>query len=183
MNITLRPARPADAEEMTRWFADLAHLAEWGGPEVRFPLTQDQLAAWIAESSNPQPRLCFTEVDEADRPIGHVQFLREPARQWARLGRFGIAPERRGKGFGRALFYHAVRFAFTELDVEHLALAVVATNEPAIRLYVSSGFRDEETSSDSRMVGGRPYAVNLMGLVRSDWLRLAGARGGATKVA
>ena len=183
MTITLRPARPADAEEMTRWFADPASLAEWGGPEARFPLTPDQLAAWIAEGGNPQPRICFTEVDVHDRPIGHVEFLRDPPRMWARLGRFAVAPERRGKGLGRALFDHAVRFAFTELDVEHLALAVVDTNERAIRLYVSSGFRDEDVAPDSRIASGRPYPVNVMGLMRSDWLRLTGAPSGATRVA
>jgi RimJ/RimL family protein N-acetyltransferase len=168
---------------MVRWFADLANLAEWGGPDVRFPLTADQLAAWIAEGANPQPRICFTAVDDDDRPIGHVQFLRDPPKKWARLGRFGIAPALRGQGFGRALFDHAVRLAFTDLGVEHLALAVITTNERAIRLYLSSGFRDEETVSDSRVVAGRAYTVNVMSLTRSDWLQMTGAHTSAIRVA
>ena len=174
MEITLRPARPADADEMARWFVDLTDLATWGGPEVRFPLTAAQMAAWIAEGANPAPRLCFTAIDAAGRPIGHVEFLHDPAKQWARLGRFAVAPGLRGQGFGRALLEHAIAYAFTELAVEHLALAVVPENERARRLYLSCGFHDEGPSPRRWTVAGKPYVMNLMGLIRSDWLRRTG---------
>jgi RimJ/RimL family protein N-acetyltransferase len=183
MNITLRPARPADAEEMARWFTDLEDLARWGGPEVRFPLSADQVAAWIAEGGEELPRLCFTATDGDDRPIGHVEFKHDPAKKWARLGRFGIAPRLRGQGFGRALLDHAVRFAFTELDVEHLALAIVPGNEVARRLYARAGFRDEGPWRGSWTVAGKPYEMNLMGLIRSDWLRATEGPSQTTKVA
>ncbi len=183
MDITLRPARPADADEMARWFVDLTDLATWGGPEIHFPLTADQVAAWIAEGANPTPRLCFTAVDADDRPVGHVEFLHDPAKRWARLGRFAIGPALRGRGFGRALFEHAVAYAFTELDVEHLALAVVPENEPARRLYLSCGFREEGPWPGQWTVAGKPYVMNLMGLIRSDWLRRTKGPTDAMKVA
>ncbi len=173
MDITLRPARPADADEMARWFVNLTDLAAWGGPEVSFPLTTEQMAAWIAEDANPTPRLCFTAVDADDRPIGHVEFLHDPAKRWARLGRFAVAPALRGRGFGRALLDHAVAYAFDALAVEHLALAVVPENERAHRLYLSYGFRDEGQAPGRWTVAGKPYVMNLMGLIRSDWLRTA----------
>jgi RimJ/RimL family protein N-acetyltransferase len=183
MDITLRPARPADAEEMARWFVDLTDLATWGGPEVRFPLTAEQMTAWIAEGANPTPRLCFTAVDAADLPVGHVEFLHDPAKRWARLGRFAIAPALRGRGFGWALFNRAVAYAFTELDVEHLALAVVAENERARRLYVSCGFRDEGVVPGEWTVAGKPYVMNVMGLIRGDWLSRTRSPADAMKVA
>lgn len=171
MDIILRPARPADAEEMAGWFVDLTDLARCGGPEVHFPLTAEQMAAWIAEEANPTPRLCFTAVDGADQPVGHVEFLHDPRKHWARLGRFAVAPALRGQGFGRRLFDHAVAYAFQELGVEHLQLAVVPENERARRLYESSGFRDEGMMPGQWTVAGKPYVMDLMGLIRSDWLR------------
>ena len=183
MNIALRPARPADAEEMARWFADLASLTEWGGPEVRFPLTENQVAAWIAEAANERPRLCFTATGDRDQPIGHVQLLRDPPKRWARLGRFGIAPALRGKGFGRALFDHTVRFAFTDLDVEQLDLAVVPSNQLARGMYLRSGFRDTGTMPGSWKVGGVPYMMNTMSLTGVEWRQSTGALPEATKVA
>ena len=183
MDITLRPARPADADEMARWFVDLTDLATWGGPEVRFPLTAEQMAAWIAEGANPTPRLCFTAVDADDRPVGHVEFLHDPAKRWARLGRFAVAPALRGRGFGRALFDRALAYAFGDLDVEHLALAVVPENERARRLYLAAGFRDEGVMPGQWTVAGKPYVMTLMGLIRSDWLRRTKSPADAMKVA
>jgi RimJ/RimL family protein N-acetyltransferase len=182
MDITLRPARPADADEMTRWFVDLTDLARWGGPDVRFPLTREQMAAWIAEGANPTPRLCFTAVDAGDRPTGHVEFLHDPAKRWARLGRFGIAPALRGQGFGRALFDRALAYAFETLVVEHLVLAVVPDNERARRLYLAAGFREEGAAPGEWTVADKPYVMNLMGLIRSDWLR-RGSSASVTRVA
>jgi RimJ/RimL family protein N-acetyltransferase len=157
--------------EIAPWFADLAELASWGGPDVRFPLTEAQLAGWIAEGANQRPRICFTAVDGDDRRVGHVQFLRDLAQRWARLGRFAIAPRLRGKGFGKALFDHAVRLAFTELAVEHLALAVMPENERARRLYLRAGFRDEGEMRGAP-VAGKEWVATVMGLKRQDWLRL-----------
>ena len=183
MDITLRPARPADADDMAGWFADLADLARWGGPEVIFPLTREQIAAWIAEGANPTPRLCFTAIGDADRPVGHVEFLHDPTKRWARLGRFAVAPALRGQGFGRALFEHALAYAFEVLDVEQLALAVAPDNEPARRLYRSCGFRDEGLMPGQWTVAGKPYVMNRMGLIRSDWLARAPRTQDAMKVA
>ncbi len=183
MDISLRPARPADADEMATWFVNLMDLAIWGGPGVSFPLTREQLAAWIAEGANPAPRTCFTAVEADDRPWGHVQFLHDPVQRWARLGRFGIAPGRRGKGQGRALLEHAIGHAFTELAVDHLALAVVVGNERAHRLYLSAGFREEGRGPGEWTVAGKPYVMNLMGLIRGDWEKRATRPADAMKVA
>ncbi|MEX0853559.1 MAG: GNAT family protein [Bauldia sp.] len=183
MNINLRPARPADAEEMARWFVDLTELAQWGGPEVRFPLTDDQLAAWIGEGAKARPRTCFTAPDGTDKPIGHVQFLHDRARLWVRIGRFGVAPARRGAGFGAALFDEAVRIAFAEMEAETVELGVLTTNDRARRLYLRAGFRDESAAMGSWVVDGRAYAMSTMGLTRPEWLRLGRPTQGAARVA
>lgn len=181
MDIDLRPARPEDAEEMAGWFADLADLAAWGGPDVTFPLTRGQLSAWIDEGGNEQPRICFTAVDGEGVPVGHVEFLRDPPQHWARLGRFAIALRLRGQGFGRALFNRSLEIAYRDLDVEHLVLAVMPTNERARQLYLRSGFRDEGVWPGTRK-DGQPYVMTIMGLMREEWRRRS-AGSGATKVA
>ncbi|HVY19188.1 MAG TPA: GNAT family protein [Bauldia sp.] len=181
MDITLRPARPEDAEEMVRWFQDLSELAQWGGPDVRFPLSVDQMAGWIAEIAREQPRICLTAVDERDVPTAHVQYLRDIPRKWARIGRFAVARDRRGQGFGRAFFNQSVAYAFDTLGVEHLVLAVAVENSLARGMYERSGFRDEEHSTSVRS-DGVAYAVDIMGLKRADWIKRS-APTGAAKVA
>jgi RimJ/RimL family protein N-acetyltransferase len=171
MNISLRPARPADAEEMTRWFADAADLAQWAGPEIDFPLMPAHLALWNDEASAGKPRACFTAVDPADRPIGYFQLVNDVRNQTVRIARFGIAPAVRGEGFGTALFSVILARAFDELDAHRVELGVWTTNTRARRLYARAGFVHEGTARDSSLVAGRWYSTDTMSLLRPEWRR------------
>ena len=183
MNINLRPARPADAEEMARWFVNLTDLAQWGGPDVTYPLTPDQLSAWIAEGTDAKPRTCFAAVDASDTPTGHVQFLHDAAIRWVRIGRFSIAPAMRGTGFGRALFAQAVTIAFDEMAADEVELGVHTANERAWRLYLSAGFSKEGQVTGGWVVDGQPYAMHTMRLRRAEWLAQPARGAAAARVA
>lgn len=52
-----------------------------------------------------------------------------------------VRPDRRGKGFGRAIMHAALNWTF-EAGARHAAIQVVAENTPAVRLYRSLGFED-----------------------------------------
>jgi len=169
MRLTLRPARPADAEEMAPWFADAVELTRWGGPKVRFPLTADQLAGWIAEAAAPSPRTCYAAVDNTDRPIGHVQLLHEPSVGAARVGRIGVAPDQRRSGIGAALLTRATDMAFARLGVQRVYLHVLEDNEIARRLYRRAGFVVEGTARNAMVIGGRRHALLTMSVVQHDW--------------
>ena len=169
MTITLRPARPADAEEMARWFADEADLAQWAGPDIDFPLTAAHLEMWNTERSADKPRFCFTAVDGNDRPIGYFQIVNDARNQTVRIARFGVAPTERGKGFGASLFAMIVAKAFGEFGAHRVELGVWTTNMPARRLYERAGFAHEGTARDSSFVAGRRYSTATMSLLRPDW--------------
>lgn len=171
MSITLRPARPADAEEMARWFADEADLAQWAGPDIDFPLTPGHLSMWNDEASAGRPRTCFTAVDGGDRPIGYFQLVNDAKNQLVRIARFGISPAMRGKGFGKALFALIVAKAFDELHAHRVELGVWTVNTRARRLYEQAGFVHEGTARDSSFIGGRRYSTNTMSLLRPEWRR------------
>jgi RimJ/RimL family protein N-acetyltransferase len=169
MTINLRPARPADAEEMTRWFADEADLAQWAGPDIEFPLTAEHLEIWNSEPSAGKPRICLTAVDGEDKPIGYFQLVNDPRNQTVRIARFGVDPAKRGKGFGTALFAMIVAKAFGEFAAHRVELGVWTTNMRARRLYERAGFVHEGTARDSSFVAGRRYSTDTMSLLRPDW--------------
>jgi ribosomal protein S18 acetylase RimI-like enzyme len=54
-----------------------------------------------------------------------------------------IYPGWRGRGIGRALLAHGIRWACSNPRVEKIELLVRATNERAIKLYRSLGFTEE----------------------------------------
>jgi RimJ/RimL family protein N-acetyltransferase len=169
MNITLRPARPADAEEMRRWFVDEADLAQWAGPDIDFPLTAEHLAMWNAEQSAGKPRICFSAVDGDDKPVGYFQLVNDARNKAVRIARFSVAPEKRGRGFGTALFAMIVAKAFGEFAAHRVELGVWTTNMRARRLYERAGFVHEGTARDSSLVAGRWYSMDTMSLLRPDW--------------
>lgn len=82
----------------------------------------------------------------------------------ARLGRFVIHPEHRGRGFGSA----SIRLILTEADIlglHRLDLVVAMDNVPAIRAYKAGGFTLDGTMPDSRCLGGQYKSMYLMSKV------------------
>lgn len=74
----------------------------------------------------------------ADQPVAAAIVARRGVE--SRLAAMAIAPDFRGKGIGRALLAEVVRKA-RERGERRLWLEVIQSNEPAVKLYESAGFR------------------------------------------
>lgn len=75
---------------------------------------------------------------ETGEPVGYaVMWFRATG---AQLGNLAVAPERRGRGIGRRLVRRAL-VAARDSDARHLILEVRESNEAALALYRSMGFR------------------------------------------
>lgn len=82
-------------------------------------------------------------ADEDGQLVGMVAFVRAPGaknRHTADIFAMYVAPEARGKGYGRALIEALIARARALDGVEQLALAVVVTNAAARALYRALGF-------------------------------------------
>jgi ribosomal protein S18 acetylase RimI-like enzyme len=91
----------------------------------------------------------FVLIAEEDaRPVGYALVsIHEPAddthvtgERWAELQTLSIEPARRGAGLGTRMMeriYEELR----ALQIEELAIGVIATNERAMRFYERQGFR------------------------------------------
>ena len=72
-----------------------------------------------------------------------------------------VAPEARGQGLGRALMAQLIEEAQSVPGLLQLHLAVVTTNEPAVKLYRSLGFAPYGTD---------PGALNIDGQLLDEYL-------------
>jgi RimJ/RimL family protein N-acetyltransferase len=167
----LRPLKAADADVISGWFAGPVELAEWGGPEIDFPLDRSDLQTWIAERSAGRARACYAVVDAGDMPIATFQIVDDRRNRMVRIARSGIAPAERGKGLGKALLRLILEKAFVEMDAHRVELAVASENSRARRLYAQAGFVHEGTARDSSLVDGAWRSVDNMGLLRPEWRR------------
>jgi ribosomal protein S18 acetylase RimI-like enzyme len=60
--------------------------------------------------------------------------------RFAELESLAVLPEHRGRGIGTALLHRVYR-ELRSMGVEEMAIGVLATNEPALRMYEREGFR------------------------------------------
>lgn len=78
-----------------------------------------------------------------DGAVGTIQGLLDE-NGFGGIQNLGVVPEYRGHGLGRALLLKALA-GFASVGVRRAFLEVTATNEPAVRMYRSVGFRAYKT--------------------------------------
>jgi L-amino acid N-acyltransferase YncA len=136
MGLTLRDAETADADAI--WAIFQAVVA--AGDAFPFPddmSRADALAYWFAPNTH-------VRVAEADgRVVGSYSVRPNQPGRAAHLanGAYLVAPDARGLGVGRALGDDSIREC-RRLGYRGMQFnLVVATNEPAVRLWTAIGFR------------------------------------------
>ncbi len=139
--VEIRSARPADARQALRLFAEVA-------AEGRYIRNED--VRWTAREMRKRYRSSWTTEAATivavadDRVIGNLGVAREAhpvTRHVASLGML-VAADWRSRGVGSALLAEVFRWA-RWAGVEKLALTVYPDNDRARRLYEKFGFVEE----------------------------------------
>lgn len=140
MNIRVVRAEDVQAAQAIRLRSLREHPEAFGSSyEDEALLTPESLVERLRPTADR--RLFGAWVDEA--LVGTLHFSRSTGkkiRHRAGLGAMYVAPERRGRGIGRALLTTAIAYARTLLDLEQVILAVTVGNEAARALYLTAGF-------------------------------------------
>ncbi len=74
-----------------------------------------------------------------------------------------------GKGYGTDAMHILLRYAFTELNLQRVALNVFSYNERAIRCYEKAGFQHEGRLRHWLQRAGRRWDLVYMGILSADW--------------
>lgn len=148
--IRLREVTPADAADLYRWRMD---------PETRrqFHDTREvpyeTHLAFVRRHFEPANTDHWLIVEASDEPVGAIALYDfSPDGAEAEWGRFVIAPEHRGKGWGRRSLELLIDHA-REIGVRRLRCEVLAGNTAAEELYRRLGF----TETGSYQDGGRTF--------------------------
>ena len=138
--LCLRPPADADYLRLATWIPDADACDRWAGPRMPFPFAAENLEALLAEKG----RCALALGDAAGGLWGFAQRWQDAPPAW-HLGRLIVAPEARGRGYGRRL----CELLIAEADgTRHaLTLRVRRDNALAHRLYLDLGFRPSEPES------------------------------------
>lgn len=135
MTITLRPTEARDIP----FVYELEH-----SPENSLYLIPWQAERHQTAITNPDIRHLIAKQTETGQPLGYV-ILAGLAQPHDSIELMRIALAVKGKGYGRAILRQIKQWAFSERKANRLWLDVKETNERALQLYLSEGFRIEGT--------------------------------------
>ena len=123
-------------------------LVEWRNEAAQFffsnePITLKSHKEWYkGVEDDPTQSFFMVEAVKAADPVGTIG-LTDVGNGKGEYGRFLIAPEYRGSGFGRAAMGALLDYAFNELELTYVYGDIYAWNAQAISLDESLGFQRE----------------------------------------
>lgn len=132
--------------------------------------SRDDLRDWVEHHRARRDEVIWVIADAADdRCLGHVGLYKIDSR--VRSAEFAIMIGDRaewGRGLGRRCTQFAVDYGFDEVNLNRISLQVLSTNERAVQLYRSIGFRIEGELRQAQFKGGRYLDVLVMSLLREE---------------
>lgn len=136
MALRLRPYDTNDAAKILFWSKDERSFYKWSaGVLGEYPITKEQFGF-------VNNLMAFTAIED-DEIVGFFT-MRRPSESIDEL-RFGfiiIDPEKRGKGYGKAMLQLGVKYAKEILGANKISLGVFENNESAYHCYKAVGFKD-----------------------------------------
>lgn len=120
-------------------------------------LSDDEIAAAVGTAIDGGPRLVLTAWLD-DRPAGYLVAMDETTAHELYVDYLGVAPAARGRGLGRALLCHAMRWAEAR-GRRRAALTVRQDRAEALSLYLQCGFQQTRAGvhwCKDRMAGAPP---------------------------
>jgi RimJ/RimL family protein N-acetyltransferase len=179
--VTLRLLRLGDARRVRQWFADPAFVRMV--VYVPDPAESARTAYTKVEADNYLLRLMY----DGDRHAFAIEFggthvgivglkevdpIAHTAECFIEIG----DPAMRRRGVGRNAMQQLLAYAFDDLSLERIRLAVFEFNEPARKLYEALGFTDDGIYGH-HWADGVAHPMLAMVLDVAAW-RAAGPRGG-----
>jgi len=144
VTLTCRPAKRADAELLWRWAND---------PETRrqsftkATIPYEAHCAWL-DARLGSPTCTILIFGDGGVPVGYARF--DLVGDMAEIS-IAVAPEQRGRGYGRAMLAAALDRHREQRGARvRTRASVLAENKRSLRMFRASGFRDvDEMNSPS----------------------------------
>ena len=137
----LRDYRNEDSPVIAGWLRTEEELYKWSADRFnKYPLAGNDIEENYAPQLASGRFFPLTAVDEEGKVIGHfiIRYPREDDDSSVRFGFVIVAPEFRGKGYGKALLLYVKE----KLGASRIDLGVFENNESAKRCYEACGFKE-----------------------------------------
>lgn len=120
--------------EMMSWFPNAQEVADWSGPNFRYPFN----LASFADDLKLSTLNSFALVSAESEFLAFGQYYQRLGK--CHLGRLVVHPKRRGKGIALELIRQLCESGLSEFDMKEYSLFVLEHNKNAIKAYEKFGF-------------------------------------------
>ncbi len=173
--IELLPLSREDFPVIVEWNRETSpeFLTQWAGPVFSYPLTEEQLADfWASEKEKKDLSMYFYKIADSDtgHMIGVVELGKiDQQNHQARIGRFLINKQARGKGIAGIVLDKLFEFGFSDLGLHKITLGVFEFNKAAIAAYEKAGMKKDGLLRDHRRVGDKYWNLYEMSILENEW--------------
>ncbi|MBE2187358.1 MAG: GNAT family N-acetyltransferase [Rhodothermales bacterium] len=168
-SVVLRKPEPEDLAALYAQKNNAAVRMALGGFTTGYAMAD--LRQWVeAHRTRTDEVLWVIAETGTNRCLGHVGLYRIDYR--IRSAEFAIMlgePAFRGQGIGKRCTRFMLEYGFRELNLNRVDLSVLATNERAIGLYESLGFRHEGRLREAQFRSGQYVDVLLMAILAKEY--------------
>ena len=135
LNYSVRSFEPGDTALLTSIQND-AFTGSWGF----CPNTEEQIEYRTCMPNTSKAGILF--LFDEDRPAGYCWTFKVPSDNGMRgmIGMIGVVPGYRGKGVSRHILQAGMKY-LCSIGMTEICLEVDGNNDPAVRLYKSTGFK------------------------------------------
>ena len=167
--IYFRPIEVEDAPLLQRWVND---PRVWSTMGMRGPINAAYERQWIEGRKPTADDYMFgIVVKQTHQLVGACGLHRVcPINRKATLGIMIGEVDQQNQGYGREAVRLVLRFAFEELNLHRVELAVFDHNPRAIRVYERAGFELEGRFREAAYRHGRYHDELRYAVLRSKWL-------------
>lgn len=170
--VTLRPVRP---EDLALLYALRVDLDTWGDTTdtAPFPMTFEAYKQSATDPALTPEKGAKWSAEVGGALVGRAgMFAFDDLSRNAEVG-LALAPDARGKGYGREILRLLLDFGFTHRNLHRIWLECSAANERAVRAYAAAGFVEEGRLREHAWIDGAYVDVVRMAVLRSEWSSVA----------
>ncbi len=141
----LRDYRKEDSPIIATWLRTEEELYKWSADRFnKYPLEENDIEENYAPQLLTGRFFPLTAVDEEGNVIGHfiIRYPRDDDDSSVRFGFVILAPEHRGKGFGKEMLLLGIEYVKETLGAKRIDLGVFENNESAKHCYEAVGFKE-----------------------------------------
>ena len=147
--LRLRPYKTTDAEKIITWTDDERSFRKWSADRYdHYPISADDMNRYYDQFRDKDDHYEMTAFDESG-VLGHlIMRFTDEEKKNLHFGFVIVAPDKRGKGYGKEMLKLAIKYGLEILKAEKITLAVYENNMSAYNCYKAVGFKEVETDKD-----------------------------------